>query len=85
VRPGRYLTSPYCAKPIEALDLHIGCIEGATRVLRKAQGYFGLPVRDAVINCSVNGEGTLAMVGVKLEVNGFEFWFIMQIGMLCGS
>jgi hypothetical protein len=42
--------------------MQIGRIEGATRVLGKSQGYLGLPLRDEVINCSVNGEGTPAMV-----------------------
>jgi hypothetical protein len=41
--------------------MHIGHIEGATRVIGKSQGYFGLPLRDVVINCSVNGEATPAM------------------------
>ncbi|SDC06998.1 hypothetical protein SAMN05216337_1001178 [Bradyrhizobium brasilense] len=39
----------------------IGCIEGATRVIGKSQGYRGLPLRDEVVNCTVNGEGTPAM------------------------
>ena len=42
--------------------MQIGMIEGATRVIGKAQGYIGLPLRDEVINCSVGGEGTPAMV-----------------------
>ena len=24
------------------------------------------------------------LIGAKLEVNSFEFWFMMQIAMLCG-
>lgn len=40
----------------------VGRITGATRVLGKAQGYLGLPVRDETINCNVSGEGTPAMV-----------------------
>ena len=40
----------------------IGTIEGATRVIGKSQGYLGLPLRDEVMNCTVNGEGTPAMV-----------------------
>lgn len=40
----------------------IGRIEGATRVIGKSQGYLGLPLRDEVINCTVNGGGTPAMV-----------------------
>lgn len=39
----------------------IGRIENATRAIGKSQGYFGLPLRDEVINCSVGGEGTPAM------------------------
>lgn len=38
--------------------MHIGRIEGATRVLGKSQGYLGLPVRDVMVNCTVVGEGT---------------------------
>ena len=39
----------------------IGRIPGATRVLGKSQGYFGLPVRDELITEGVNGENTPAM------------------------
>lgn len=42
--------------------MQIGHIEGATRVLGKSQGYLGLPLRDEVINCTVGGEGTPAMI-----------------------
>lgn len=35
--------------------MEIGVIEGATRIAGKSQGYLGLPIRDEVINCSVNG------------------------------
>lgn len=42
--------------------MHIGRIEGATRVLGKSQGYLGLPIRDETINCTVGGERTPAMV-----------------------
>ena len=42
--------------------MQIGRIPNATRVIGKSQGYFGLPVRDEQINCSVNGEATPAMV-----------------------
>lgn len=37
-------------------------IEGATRVLGKAQGYLGLPLRDEVINSTVDGPATPCMV-----------------------
>lgn len=39
----------------------IGRISGATRVLGKAQGYLGLPLRDSLIDCPVNGPNTPAM------------------------
>jgi hypothetical protein len=42
--------------------MQIAMIEGATRVIGKSQGYLGLPLRDEVIACSVNGDGTPAMV-----------------------
>ena len=41
--------------------MQIGRITGATRTLGKSQGYMGLPVRDEVLTCSVNGGGTPAM------------------------
>ena len=40
----------------------IRMIEGATRIIGKAQGYLGLPLRDEVLTCAVSGEGTPAMV-----------------------
>lgn len=40
----------------------IGRISGATRVLGKAQGYLGLPLRDEIITCPVNGDQTPCMV-----------------------
>ncbi len=42
--------------------MQCGAIEGATRVVGKAQGYNGLPLRDELINCSVNGPSTPSMV-----------------------
>lgn len=42
--------------------MHIGRIEGTTRVLGQSQGYLGLPIRDEVIHDKVNGPGTPAMV-----------------------
>ncbi len=33
----------------------IKMVEGFTRILGKAQGYLGLPVRDEAVECSVNG------------------------------
>lgn len=41
--------------------MQIGRIEGATRVLGKSQGYLGLPLRDVLINDTVNGPETPAM------------------------
>jgi hypothetical protein len=37
-------------------------IEGATRHIGESQGYDGLPVRDEVVHCTVNGPGTPSMV-----------------------
>lgn len=42
--------------------MQIGRIRGATREVGKSQGYRGLPLRDELINCTVNGPGTPAMV-----------------------
>jgi hypothetical protein len=42
--------------------MEIGRIEGATRTIGKSQGYLGLPRRDEVINCAVNGPSTPVMV-----------------------
>lgn len=42
--------------------MQIGRVNGATRVLGKSQGYMGLPLRDEVVNCTVNGEQTPLMV-----------------------
>jgi hypothetical protein len=42
--------------------MEIGRIEGATRVIGKSQGYYGLPIRDVKINCAVNGPETSAMI-----------------------
>lgn len=36
-------------------------IEGCTRVLGQSQGYLGLPLRDVIINDTVNGPETPAM------------------------
>lgn len=42
--------------------MQVGVIEGATRIVGKSQGYMGLPIRDEVIHCTVNGTGTPAMI-----------------------
>ncbi len=42
--------------------MQIGMIEGATRIIGKSQGYLGLPIRDEMIECTVNGDGTPSMV-----------------------
>lgn len=42
--------------------MDIGHIEGCTRVAGKSQGYRGLPIRDEVVNCPVNGPDTPRMV-----------------------
>lgn len=36
--------------------MQIGMIENATRVLGKSQGYLGLPLRDEISRCRVNGD-----------------------------
>lgn len=36
--------------------MQIGMIEGHTRICGRSQGYAGLPIRDSVVNCTVNGE-----------------------------
>lgn len=41
--------------------MEIGRIRDTTRVLGKTQGYYGLPIRDIVINDSVTGPDTPAM------------------------
>lgn len=41
--------------------MEIGRIKGCTRVIGKAQGYYGLPLRDIVVNDSVTGPSTPAM------------------------
>lgn len=40
----------------------VGVVEGATRIIGKSQGYIGLPLRDELVDCTVNGERTPAMV-----------------------
>jgi hypothetical protein len=42
--------------------MQVGCIEGATRIVGKTQGYLGLPIRDEKITCAVNGPNTPAMI-----------------------
>lgn len=42
--------------------MEIGRIKGCTRVIGKSQGYYGLPLRDELINDSVTGPNTPAMV-----------------------
>lgn len=41
--------------------MQIGMISGCTRIIGKAQGYLGLPVRDIIVNDTVNGPETPAM------------------------
>lgn len=42
--------------------MEIGRIKGCTRVVGKKQGYFGLPIRDEIINSTITGPNTPAMV-----------------------
>lgn len=46
--------------------MHIGRIEGATRVIGQRQGYLGLPLRDDLIHERVNGPGTPCMTSAWL-------------------
>lgn len=39
----------------------VGHIDGATRTIGAKQGYEGLPVCDALIKCTVNGDATPVM------------------------
>jgi hypothetical protein len=52
----------------------VGAIDGATRVVGKSQGYLGLPIRDEVINCSVNGQNTPAMLTAWLPTPAELAW-----------
>lgn len=42
--------------------MNIARINGATRIVGKSQGYIGLPLRDELVNCAVNGPDTPRMV-----------------------
>ncbi|WAJ29316.1 hypothetical protein [Antarcticirhabdus aurantiaca] len=42
--------------------MDITMIDGCTRIIGASQGYLGLPLRDEVLTCAVNGPGTPAMV-----------------------
>lgn len=41
--------------------MEIGRIQGCTRTIGRSQGYYGLPLRDIVINDTVTGPNTPAM------------------------
>lgn len=41
--------------------MEIGRIQGCTRVIGRSQGYYGLPLRDIVVNDTVTGPETPAM------------------------
>lgn len=41
--------------------MEIGRIQGTTRRLGKSQGYYGLPVRDILVNDTVTGPNSPAM------------------------
>lgn len=41
--------------------MEIGRVKGCTRVLGKSQGYYGLPVRDELVNSTVTGPETPVM------------------------
>lgn len=40
----------------------IAMIKNATRIIGRSQGYLGLPLRDELIDCPVNGPNTPSMV-----------------------
>lgn len=40
----------------------VGRVANATRTIGEDQGYLALPIRDEVVKCAVNGEGTAVMV-----------------------
>lgn len=42
--------------------MQVGVIRGATRIVGRSQGYNGLPIRDEVVHCTVNGPATPAMI-----------------------
>ncbi len=42
--------------------MEIGRIEGATRTIGESQGYLGLPIKDELIDCPVNGPNTPRML-----------------------
>ena len=42
--------------------MEIKCIVGFTRRIGKSQGYAGLPVRDELVHCTVNGTDTPSMI-----------------------
>ncbi|KAB0682021.1 hypothetical protein [Aureimonas leprariae] len=42
--------------------MNIATVEGCTRVIGESQGYIGLPLRDELINCAVDGPAVSAMV-----------------------
>ena len=46
--------------------MQIGVPEGVTRIVGKSQGYLGLPLRDEIIHCSVNGTETPCMISAWL-------------------
>jgi len=41
--------------------MQIGMIEGHTRIIGKSQGYLGLPLRDVILNSTVDGPETPGM------------------------
>lgn len=41
--------------------MQVGMISNHTRIIGKSQGYIGLPLRDVLLECTVNGPDTPAM------------------------
>jgi hypothetical protein len=54
----------------EDVLIQIGRIQGCTRVIGQSQGYLGLPLRDVVVDDSVNGPKTPAMETAWLPTPG---------------
>jgi hypothetical protein len=52
--------------------MQVGHVLNATRVVGKAQGYSGLPVRDESINLTINGPSLGADVGSNVMVTAWH-------------
>lgn len=61
-------------------------MEGWSRLIGKDQGYLGLPIRDVIIECSVNGEGTPVMVTHWMpsadEIEAINHGFPIEVSLI---